>query len=135
MQNMSFSRSKKNQNVTFFWMQTFFQNLTSQKIFNSKSNALYKSQSKTWSVVKTSNQNLTRCENFISKSDKFQNFSSENWFLSCYSGFDWKMISSVIFITNLIQRGELKHNACYRVSRQMDSWKLPHSNHLSICEE
>ena len=50
MQNMSFSRSKKNQSV-IFWLQTFFQSLTFQKIFNSESNALYLLQSKILSVV------------------------------------------------------------------------------------
>ena len=64
MQNMSFSRSKMNQNV-IFWMQTFFQNLTSPKIFNSKSNALYFFQSKIWRFVKLLNQNLTRFEIFF----------------------------------------------------------------------
>ena len=64
MQNMSFSRSKMNQNV-IFWMQTFFQNLTCPKIFNSKSNALYFFQSKIWRFVKLLNQNLTRFEIFF----------------------------------------------------------------------
>ena len=38
------------------------------------------------------------------------------------------MISSVIVITKLFWRGELKDNACYSVSRQMGNWKLPHVN-------
>ena len=50
MQNMSFSRSKMNQNV-IFWMQTFFQNLTRPNFFNSKSNTLYFFQSKTLRFV------------------------------------------------------------------------------------
>ena len=100
MQKMSFSRSKKKQNV--FLDAHIFQNLTSRKSFNSKSNALYFFQFKIGRVAKTSNQNPTRCENFNSKSDKFQNFFSEIWILSCFSGFDWLMISSVNVITNLI---------------------------------
>ena len=40
MQNMSFSGSELNQNVSFR-MQTFYQKLTSQKLLISKSNALY----------------------------------------------------------------------------------------------
>ena len=76
MQYMSFSRSKKNQNVTFLDA-NIFQNLTCQKSFNSKSNALFFFQSKIWRVVKTSNQNLTRWENFNAESDKFRTFSSE----------------------------------------------------------
>ena len=84
-----------------FWMQTFFkiwlvenfliQNLTLCVFF----------QFKNWRVGKTSNQNLTRCGNFKSKTDKFQNFFSEIWFLSCFSGSDWLMISSVNVNTNL----------------------------------
>ena len=35
------------------------------------------------------------------------------------------MMSSVYVITIFFQRGELKDNACYRVSCQMDNWKLP----------
>ena len=50
MQNMSFSRSKENQNVIFLDA-NIFQILTSRKIFNSKSNALYLFQSKIWRVV------------------------------------------------------------------------------------
>ena len=59
-QKKSFSRSQMIQN-RIFWTQTFFQNLTCQKVFNSDSNALYFLQSKFWRVVKLSNQNLTRC--------------------------------------------------------------------------
>ena len=127
MQNMSFSRSKRSQNVIFLDA-NIFQNLTCRKNSNSKSNAMYFFQFKIWRVVKTSNQNLTRWENFSSKSDKLQNFFSKIWFLSCFSGSDWMMISSVNVITNLFWRGELKANACYRVSRQMDNWKQPHVN-------
>ena len=127
MQKMSSSRCKKNQNVIFLDAK-FFQYLTCRKVFNSKSNALYFFQSNIWRVVKTSNQNLRRFENFNSKSDKFQNFFSEIWFLSCFSDSDWMMTSSVNSITNLFQRGVLKENARYRVSRQMDKWKLPHVN-------
>ena len=89
---------------------------------------MYVFQSKNWRVVKTSNQTLTRCEIFNSKSDKFQNIFSNIWFLSCFAVSDWLMISSVNVITNLFRKGELKDNACYRVSRQMDNWKLPHVN-------
>ena len=121
------NQRKMNQNVIFLDA-NIFQNLTCQKIFNSKSNALCFLQSHIWRVVKTSYQNLTRCENFNSKSDKVQNFFSAIWFLTCNSGSDWTMISSVNVITNLFWRGELKDNACYRVSRQMDNWKLPHIN-------
>ena len=39
MQNMSFSRSKKNQNEVFLDAK-IFQNLTCRKKFNSKSNAM-----------------------------------------------------------------------------------------------
>ena len=38
------------------------------------------------------------------------------------------MIYSVNVITDLFQRREVKDNAYYRVSRQMDNWKLPHIN-------
>ena len=58
----------------------------------------------------------------------YKTFSLEIWFLSCFSVSDWMMISSVNVIINLFYRGELKDNACYRVSRQMDNWKLPHVN-------
>ena len=125
MQNMSFSRSKKHKNVILSDA-NIFQNMTCRKFFNSKSKALYFFQSKIWRVVTTSNQNLTRCETFNSKSDKFQNVFSEIWFLSCSSGSDWMMIFSVNVITNLFLRRELEDNACCRVSRQMDNWKLPH---------
>ena len=64
MQNMSFSRSKKNQNV-IFWMQTFFQNLTRPNFFNSKSSTFNFFQSKTICFVKLLNQNLTRFEFFF----------------------------------------------------------------------
>ena len=57
----------------------------------------------------------------------FKTFSPK-WFLSCFSGCDWMMISSVNVITNLIRRRDIKENACYRVSRQMDNCKLPHVN-------
>ena len=77
MQNMLFSRSKKNQTV-IFWMQTFFQNLTCRKIFNSKFNALYFLQSKIRRVVKPLNQNLTRSENLVSKSDALEKFNSKS---------------------------------------------------------
>ena len=77
MQNMSFSRSKMNQNV-IFWMQTFFQNLTCPKIFNSKSNALYFFQSKIWRFVKLLNQNLTRFEFFFPKSDALEKLNSKS---------------------------------------------------------
>ena len=73
MQNMSFSRSKMNQNV-IFWMQTFFQNLTCPKIFNSKSNALYFFQSKIWRFVKLLNQNLTRFEIFFQNLTRWKNW-------------------------------------------------------------
>ena len=106
MENMSFSRSKKTK-TWFFWIHMFF---------------------KIWPVEKFLIQNLTRCENFISKSDKFQSVFPEIWFSYCFSGSDWKMISSVNVITNLFLGRELKDNACYRVSRQMDNWKLPHVN-------
>ena len=112
----------------FFRMQTFFKIWHVENFFNSKSNALYFFQSKIWRVVTTSNQNLTRCETFNSKSDKFQKVFSEIWFLSCSSGSDWMMIFSVNVITNLFLRRELEDNACCRVSRQMDNWKLPHVN-------
>ena len=76
MQNMSFSRSKKNQNV-IFWMPTFFQNLKCPKIYNSKSNALYFFQSKIWRFVKLYNQNLTGFEIFIPKSDALEKLNSK----------------------------------------------------------
>ena len=110
----------------FFSDAIVFQNLTCRKIFNSKSKALYFHQSKIWRVVKISIQNLTRCKNFIWKSDKFQNVFPE--FSSCFSGSDWMTISSVNVFTNLFLGRELKDNACYRVSRRMDNWKLPHVN-------
>ena len=64
MQNMSFSRSKKNQNV-IFWMQTIFQNLTSPNFFNSKSDTLYFFQPKTLRFVKLFNRILTRFDFFL----------------------------------------------------------------------
>ena len=132
MQKMSFSRSYKNQNVIFLDANTF-QNLTCPKSFISKSNTLYFFQSKIWRVVQTSNQNLKRCENFDLQSDKFQNFFSEILFLSCFSGSDLMMISTANVNNNLFQRGELKENACFIVSRQMDKWKLPHfSSSLNV---
>ena len=51
MQNMSFSRSEKNQNVIFLDAK-IFQNLSCRKMFNSKSNALYLFQTKIWRVIK-----------------------------------------------------------------------------------
>ena len=63
-------------------------------------------------------QNLTSFKTFSPKSD----------FYLVFSGSDWLILSSVNVITNLFQRGKLKDNACYRVSRQMDNWKLPHIN-------
>ena len=67
MRNVSFSRSKLNQNA-IFWMETLFQKLTCPKIFNSKSNALY------FSV-----QNLKLCKSFKSKSIAFGNFYFKIW--------------------------------------------------------
>ena len=76
MQNMSFSRSKMNQNVNFeckqffkFWQDEKFliQNLTRCIFF----------QSKIWRVVKLLNQNLMRCIFFILKSDTLYKFLSE----------------------------------------------------------
>ena len=64
MQNMSFSRSKMNQNV-IFWMQTFLQSLTPSNFFVSNSITLYFFQSKTLRLVKLFNQNLTRFEFFF----------------------------------------------------------------------
>ena len=92
----------------------FFQNLTRCKTFISKSDALWNFCFKIW-----------RFRNFNSKSDKFQTFFCEIWFLSCFSGSDWMMISSVNVYTNLFWRGELKVNACYRFSRQVYNWQLP----------
>ena len=77
MQNMSFSRSKKNQNV-IFWMPTFFQNVTCPNFFNSKSNALYFFQSKIWRFVKLFNQNLTGFEIFTPKSDALEKLNSKS---------------------------------------------------------
>ena len=46
------------------------------------------------------------------------------------------MISSVNVYTNLFQRREVKDNVCYRFSRQMHNWKLPHVNSpLSLWEK
>ena len=115
MQNMSIWRSKNNQNVIFFGCKHF-----------SKSDMSKNFQFEIYGFVLFLIQNLTPCENFTSKSDRFQNFFSKIWVLSCSSGSDWMMISSVNVITNLFQRGELKVIACSRVSRQMDNWKLPH---------
>ena len=102
LQIMSFSRSKEDQNV-IFWMQTFFkiwrlekfliQNLTRCIFFNPKSDAMLKLQIKFWRVVKILIQNLT----------SFKTFFSEIWLLSCCSGSDWLMISSVNVITNLLR--------------------------------
>ena len=114
-------------------MQTFFKIWHVEKILIQNLTPCIFFQSKIWRVVKTSNQNLTRCENCNSKSDKFQNFFYEIWFLSCFSGSDWMMISSVNANTNLFGRGESKDNACYRVSRKMDNWMLPHvSSSLNV---
>ena len=127
MQIMSFSRNKMNQNVMFLDA-NMFQNLTCRKIFNSKSNALY------FFLV----QKLTRCKNSKSKSDALSKFQFKIWQVSKLSlwslifilffRFWWMMISSINAITKFFQRGELKDNACYRLSRQMDNWKLPHVN-------
>ena len=38
------------------------------------------------------------------------------------------MISTVNVNTNLFQREGVKNNVCYRFSRQMYNWKLPHVN-------
>ena len=79
MLNLSFSRSKLNQNVIFeckqffkFWQEENFliQNLTRCIFF----------QSKIWRVVKLSNKNLMRCIFFILKSVTYK-FLSE----SCFS--------------------------------------------------
>ena len=67
MLNVSFSRSKENQNV-IFWLQTFFKTWR-RKSSNSKSNALY-----FFSI-----QNLTRCKNFKSKSDALYFFKFKIW--------------------------------------------------------
>ena len=110
MQNMSFWRSKMNQNV-IFWMQTFFQNLTRPNFFNSKSNTLYFFQSKTLRFVKLFNrnlmryefffQNLTRRKNWIQNLTIFKILFSEIWFLSCFSSSDWMKMFSVTVNTNL----------------------------------
>ena len=93
---------------------------------------------KFWHIVKNLIQILTPCENFVSeydalesfhsKSDKFHKFFSEIRFLFWLSGSDWMMTSFFNANTSLFLRGELKDNACYRISRQMDNWKLPHVN-------
>ena len=94
MQELSFSRNKMNPNL-FFWMQTFFQNLTSRKIFDSKSNALYFFQTKMWRVVKLLNQNLTRCI-FL-----FQNLTRCN-FLYSKSAFQIDFLDSPWNITKML---------------------------------
>ena len=76
MQNISFSWSKKNQNV--FLDANIFSKAEMSKIFTSKTNALYFFQSKIWRVVKLLNQNLTRCGNFVSKSDAIEISNSES---------------------------------------------------------
>ena len=77
MQNMSFSRSKKNQNV-IFWMQTFFQNLTRPIFSNSKSNTLYFFQSKTLHFVKLFNRSLT-CFDFFFKIWRVRKIEFKIW--------------------------------------------------------
>ena len=136
MKNMSFSRSKKNQNVIFLHA-NIFQNLTCRKVFKSNSNALFfKIQNLTGCIF--SFQNLTRCENFKSKCDALSKFQFKNWQASKLSlpnlifilflRFWRRMISSVNAITNFFWSGELKDKACYRFSRQMDNWMLPRVN-------
>ena len=84
MQNMSFSRSKKNQNA-IFWMQTIFQNLTSPNFFNSKSNTLYFFQSKTLRFVKLFSRILTRFD-FFFKIWRVRNIEFKIWqFLNFFS--------------------------------------------------
>ena len=78
---MSFSRSKMNQNI-FFWMETFFQNLTCRKKFNSKSNEPYFFQSKISCVVKLLKQNQTHCKIFYSKSAFQIVFSHSRWIIT-----------------------------------------------------
>ena len=77
MQNMSFSRSKKYQNVIFLDA-NIFQNLTCRKIFNSKSNALYFFQFKIWRVVKTSKQNRRVVKILYHNLTSFKTFSTNS---------------------------------------------------------
>ena len=110
MQNMSFSQSKRNQNV-IFRMQTIFQNLTRPNFFNSKSNTLYFFRSKTLRFVKLFIRNLTRFEFFFQNLPRWKNWIqnltifkilfTEIWFLSCFSSSDWKMTFSVNVDNNL----------------------------------
>ena len=65
MQNMSFSRSEKNQNVIFS-MQTFFSKSDVEQFLIQKVTRCF-----------VSVQNLTRCKNLVSKSDALESFNSK----------------------------------------------------------
>ena len=68
---------------TFFLKNKFLKNLARRKIFNSKSDALYKIDFRIWHVAKILIQNLTRCKNFSPKSDFCLAFEvlTEWWYL------------------------------------------------------
>ena len=116
-------------------MQTLFQNLTRREIFKLKSDALYKFQSKIWRVVKNVFQKSDALENFNANCDKFRNFFSGSWFLSCFSGFDGMMLTSVNVNTNLFWRREVKDNVCYRFGYGCTTESCHKSIHRSMCEE
>ena len=117
LQNMSFSRSKKNQNV-ILWMQFYFsiqhfgrfliRNLTRRIFF----------QCKIWRVGKLLYQNVTCYKVLIQNMMNRKAFSPK---FGSYFVFrvliEWWFLLS--FLEKLNWRGEVKDNVCYTFSRHM----------------
>ena len=75
-------------------------------------------------------ENLNALSKFLFKIWRDLNFFSEIWFSTCFSGSDWRFISTVNTNTNLLHRGKVEYNVWFRYSRQMYIWKLPCINSL-----
>ena len=111
----------------FFWLQTFF------KIWHVEKFLI---QNLTRCIL--SIQNLTRCINFKSQSEALWKFYFKIWQVSKL--FLRNLISILFFrlwlsddifcqrYYQIFSKRDLKDNALYRVSRQMENWKLPHVN-------
>ena len=111
---MSFSRSKKNRNL-IFWMQTIFQNLTCQKLFNSKAIALHFFKSKIWRIVEKLIRNLTRRKKFDSKSERTTKLWFKIWRDEKFS------IQKHAFFNNLFMQNHAFVNKIY--SQNLAYWK------------
>ena len=106
------------------------QNLTRSFFFSTISDALKNSEIKIWRVVKILFQNLMRQIFLIQTPTSFETFSPKSDFYLIFEVLTEWWYLLLTLIPKLFQRGELKDNACYSLSRQMYNWNLPHVNSL-----